>query len=76
MMKCKIFTIIIAAALFAAAVSGCSGRAGQNAGPERPVSERERGLAGTGSHASAIDAKQFAAGGIQAFFCNRGCDRP
>lgn len=53
-MKCKIFTIIIAAALFAAAVSGCSGRAGQNAGPERPVSERESGLAGTGSDASAI----------------------
>lgn len=52
-MKCKIFTIIIAAALFAAAASGCSGQAGKNAGPERPVSERESGLAGTGSDASA-----------------------
>ena len=53
-MKRKIFTIIIAAALFAAAASGCSGQAGKNAGPERPVSERESGLAGTGSDASAI----------------------
>ena len=70
-MKCKIFTIIIAAALFAAAASGCSGRAGQNAGPERPVSERESGLAGTGSDASAIapipgDAEPPSAGGTAA----------
>ncbi|EEG55427.1 hypothetical protein CLOSTASPAR_02491 [[Clostridium] asparagiforme DSM 15981] len=71
MMKCKIFTIIIAAALFAAAASGCSGRAGQNAGPERPVSERESGLAGTGSDASAIapipgDAEPPSSGGTAA----------
>ncbi len=70
-MKCKIFTIIIAAALFAAAASGCSGRAGQNAGPERPVSERESGLAGTGSDASAIapipgDAEPPSSGGTAA----------
>lgn len=70
-MKCKIFTIIIAAALFAAAAIGCSGRAGQNAGPERPVSERESGLAGTGSDASAIapipgDAEPPSSGGTAA----------
>lgn len=70
-MKCKIFTIIIAAALFAAAASGCSGRVGQNAGPERPVSERESGLAGTGSDASAIapipgDAEPPSSGGTAA----------
>ena len=70
-MKCKIFTIIIAAALFAAAASGCSGRAGQNAGPERPVSERESGLAGPGADASAIapipgDAEPPSSGGTAA----------
>lgn len=70
-MKCKIFTIIIAAALFAAAASGCSGHAGQNVGPERPVSERDSGLAGTGSDASAIapipgDAEPPSSGGTAA----------
>lgn len=52
MIKCKIFTIIIAAALFAAAASGCSGQAGKSAGPEHPVSERESGLSGAAPAAS------------------------